>query len=82
MRNCSFTIPNYLIRYFEMYHESVLINGVNREFVQSVSILLKYSIGDTREISEDEVIMIEEFFYRKEHIFGEFLGWIISTHDS
>ena len=79
MGTCSFTIPDHLIRDFEMYHESVLISGVNREFAQSVSILLKYSIGNTKGISEYEVAMIEEFFYRKEMEFGEFVEWILLT---
>jgi len=57
------------------------MDGINREFEQSVSILLRYSIGNTKEISDYEVTMIEEFFYRKERELGEFVEWILSTRE-
>ena len=73
------TIPIHLMEYFERYHKQVLEHFETRTLDQTVSVLLKYTIGDTKKISLNEIIMIEEFFDRSEHIFSELLQSTLLT---
>lgn len=79
VRMCNFIVPHSLMEYFEMYHKYFLEYYETRTFDQTISILLKYTMGDTKKISPTEIVTIEEFFYHNEHIFSEFLHWFLST---
>ena len=79
MSMCSFTIPYHLMDYFEGYHRYFLEYYETRTLDQTISVLLKYAIGDTKKVSLNEFVTIEEFFDRSEHIFSEFVQWVLST---
>jgi len=68
---CYVTIPTHQMEYFERYHKQFLEHFETRTLDQTISVLLKYSIGNTKKISLNEIIMIEKFFDRSEHIFNE-----------
>lgn len=72
-------MPFYLIEHFEKYHEYFLEYSETRTLEQTISVLLKYAIGDTKKIPLKEITTIEEFFDRSEHVFSEFLQCVIST---
>jgi len=74
-----FTIPSYLIEYFERYHRYFLEYYETRTLDQTISVLLKYAIGDTKQISLKEFVTIDEFFDRSEYVFSEFLQCVLST---
>ena len=76
---CYFTVPSHLMEYFEGYHRWFLEYFETRMLDQTIVVLLKYAIGDTKNISPNELVIIEEFFDRDEHIFSEFLQWVLST---
>jgi len=67
------------MEHIERYHRYVLEHYETRTWNQTISVLLKYAIGDTKEISLMEFAVIEEFFDRSEHIFSEFLQCALST---
>ena len=79
MSMCYFTVPSHLMEYFEEYHRCFLEYFETRTLDQTISVLLKYAIGDIKKVSLNEIATIEEFFDRSEHIFNEFLqglkGW-------
>jgi len=79
MEVCHFIVPNHLMGYFERYHKHFLEYNKNRTLEQTISILLKYAIGDTKKVSLNEIVTIEEFFDRSEHIFSEFLQRVLIT---
>ena len=70
MKICHFTAPSHLMEYFQIFHEYFL---ESRTLEQTMSILLKYAIGYTKDIPLNEIVMIEEFFDRREYLFSEFL---------
>jgi len=67
------------MEHFERYHKHFLENHETRTLDQTISILLEYTIGNTKKISLNEILTIEEFFDRREHIFKEFLQGVLST---
>ena len=79
MRICHFMVPFHLMEYFERYHKHVLEQYKTRTLDQTISVLLEYAIGDTKEISLNEIVTIEKFFDRSEHVFGEFLQGVLSS---
>ena len=79
MRVCHFTVPFHLMWYFERYHKHFPEYCETRTINQTISVLLKYTMGDTKKISLNEILAIEEFFDRSEHIFSEFLQVVLST---
>jgi len=74
-----FTIPSYLIEHFKRYHRYFLEYYETRTLDQTISVLLKYAIGDTKQISLKEFVTIDEFFDRSEYMFSEFLQCVLST---
>jgi hypothetical protein len=72
-------VPYHLMEHFERYHKHVLEQCETRTLDQTISVLLRYAIGDTKEISLNEIVTIEAFFDRSEHVFGEFLQGILSS---
>lgn len=81
MNTYSILIPDFLISYFDQYHKQYLESGNTRSFDQTLSVLLRYAIGYTTEISPNEFLLIEDFFNHREHVFGEFLHYVVSTLD-
>ena len=67
------------MEYFKRYHKYFLEHYETRTLDQTISVLLKYAIGDTKKIPMNEIIIIEWFFDRNEHIFSEFLQLVLST---
>lgn len=67
------------MEYFEEYHRYFLEYFETRTLDQTISVLLKYAIGDTKKVSLNEFVIIEEFFDRDEHIFSEFVQWVLCT---
>ncbi len=74
-----FKIPFYLMDYFERYHKYFLEHYETRELDQTISVLLRYAIGDTKKISLKELVAIDKFFDCSEYVFSEFLQCVLST---
>lgn len=72
-------VPNHLMEHYERYHRHFLEHYETRTLDQTISVLLRYAIGDTKKISLNEIVTIEGFFDRSEHIFGEFLQGILPS---
>ena len=77
MQKCHVTIPNHLMIILKRYHRYFLKNCEPRTFNQTISVLVKYAIGDTKRIPVNEIIIIEEFFYRNEYFFPKFLQCVL-----
>ena len=79
MKMYNFNVPTPLMEHFERYHKYFLEYYETRTFDQTISVLLKYAIGETKKIPMNEIIRIEWFFDGSEHIFSEFLQLVLST---
>ena len=73
------TIPVHQMECVERYHKQFLEHVETRTLDQTVSVLLKYSIGDTKKISPNEIVMMEDFFDHSEYIFNELLQSALLT---
>ena len=74
-----FLIPDYIMEYFETYHQFYLKSGKTRTMEQTFYVLIMYSLGYTAKIQFDEILLIEDFFYRKEHLFQIFLEYLLCS---
>lgn len=80
MKTCHFTISKHIIKNIEDYHDYYNQRNNVRRFNQTIATLLKYVLEDTREISQKEIMEIEEFFRNKEHVLDEFLDMASITY--
>ena len=67
------------MEHFERYHRYFLEYHETRTLDQTISVLLKYALGDTKKISLKEFIIINKFFNRNEYIFSKFLQSVLYT---